>query len=179
MNTVMRNRMLLSLFLVSCGALAQTPAIDSSDTVDVIVRSKPTPDNIGHRCFIAHGASHKTSLSLIGAHVFTVGRDELALLSSDPALDHIGLDHRLAATSTKLPPGCSTRIAEAERRLRLPSLNILGPAGALPIRDERLQGQYSAGAVNLTIPVFNGHAFSARYAEAEQRAQAAGRMYKT
>ena len=75
----------------------------------------------------------------------------------------------------RLTRDAAERFAEAERKLRLPTVNLLGAAGALPARDDRLRGNYSAGAINLTIPVFNGHAFSARYSEAEQRAQAAAK----
>lgn len=75
----------------------------------------------------------------------------------------------------RLTRDAAGRFAEAERKLRLPTVNLLGAAGALPARDDRLRGNYSAGAINLTIPVFNGHAFSARYSEAEQRAQAAAK----
>lgn len=85
------------------------------------------------------------------------------------------LKERPDLAAIRLSRDAAERFAEAERRLRLPSVNILGAAGALPARDSRLQGQYSAAALNVTIPVFNGRAFSARYSEAEQRAQAAGK----
>ena len=39
--------------------------------------------------------------------------------------------------------------------------------------EEKLRGRYAAAGINLSIPVFNGHLFSARYNEADLRAQAA------
>lgn len=65
------------------------------------------------------------------------------------------------------------RFADAEKRLRYPSINLLGVAGGAPARDERLQGTYSAAAVNINIPVLNGGLFAARQAEADFRAKAA------
>ncbi|HEY3935826.1 MAG TPA: TolC family protein [Bryobacteraceae bacterium] len=65
------------------------------------------------------------------------------------------------------------RYAEAEARLKLPTVSLLGAAGAVPLGDPRLPENYSAAGVNITIPVFNGGLFSARRAEAEQRVLAA------
>ncbi|MEP6535705.1 MAG: TolC family protein [Bryobacteraceae bacterium] len=67
------------------------------------------------------------------------------------------------------------RFAEAEKRLALPTISFLGTAGAVPYRETKLAGTYGAAGVNVSIPVFNGHLFSARRGEAEFRAQAAGK----
>jgi len=45
--------------------------------------------------------------------------------------------------------------------------------GAIPAGDPRLPESYSAAGVNVNIPILNGGLFSARRAEAEQRAAAA------
>jgi outer membrane protein len=63
--------------------------------------------------------------------------------------------------------------AESERRLKLPSVSAIGAGGAIPVRDARLRGHYGAIGFNVSVPVFNGHLFSARRAEAELKAQAA------
>jgi len=68
-----------------------------------------------------------------------------------------------------------TRFADAEKRLSLPTISFLGAAGAVPYRETKLQGTYGAAGVNVSIPLFNGHQFSARRGEAEFRAQAAGK----
>lgn len=72
----------------------------------------------------------------------------------------------------------AVRFAEAEKDLRLPSISALGSAGVIPGHDDHLRGRYAAAALNISIPVFNGHLFSARRAEAELRAQAAEKRVK-
>lgn len=76
------------------------------------------------------------------------------------------------ATLTQLRDAAK-RFAEAERRLKLPTVSVLGTAGAVPAGDPRLPETYSAAGFNITIPILNGGLFSARRAEAEQRAAAA------
>ena len=76
------------------------------------------------------------------------------------------------ATLTQLRDA-ATRLAEAEGRLRLPTVSLLGTAGVVPAGDPRLPETYSAAGLNITIPVLNGGLLSARRAEAEQRAMAA------
>ena len=100
----MRTRTALALFLASFAAAAQSAVAPDSDQVDVIVRFKPSPDNVGHHRFAAHGATHKASLSVIGAHVYTVNSRDLNLLSADPDVEYIGPDHKLQATATTLAP---------------------------------------------------------------------------
>ncbi len=63
--------------------------------------------------------------------------------------------------------------ADAEGRLKLPTISLTGVAGAIPAGDPRLPVDYSAAAVNVNIPIFNGGLFSARQREAEQKAAAA------
>jgi outer membrane protein len=65
------------------------------------------------------------------------------------------------------------RYADAEAKLKLPTVSLQGAAGAIPTGDPRLPDSYSAAGFNISIPIFNGGLFSARRAEAEQRASAA------
>jgi outer membrane protein len=67
------------------------------------------------------------------------------------------------------------RYADAERRLRNPTLSAAAVAGVAPVRDERLAESYSAAGVNLNIPILNGGLFKARREEAEARAAAAAK----
>src|SRR5581483_10541185 len=99
----MRHMTWLALVLASISVSAQIPSSPTSDTADVIVRFKPSPDSVGQRRFAAHGASYKRQLSLIGAHVYTVHSRDLELLKSDPDVEYMSFDHPVAATST-LPP---------------------------------------------------------------------------
>jgi outer membrane protein len=67
------------------------------------------------------------------------------------------------------------RYADAEKRLRNPTLNAAAVAGVALVRDDRLPETYSAAGLNLNIPVLNGGLFKARREEAESRAAAAGK----
>jgi outer membrane protein len=66
----------------------------------------------------------------------------------------------------------AVRLASAEKKLALPTVSALANMGVAPIHDDRLQNRYAAAAINLSLPVFNGHLFSARRREAELRVQA-------
>jgi outer membrane protein len=67
------------------------------------------------------------------------------------------------------------RYAEAEKRLRNPTITAAAVAGVAPLRDERLPETYSAAGVNVNIPVLNGGLFKARRQEAESHAAAASK----
>lgn len=67
------------------------------------------------------------------------------------------------------------RYADAERRLRNPTINVAAVAGVAPLRDERLPETYTAAGVNVNIPLLNGGLFKARREEAESRAAAAAK----
>jgi outer membrane protein len=67
------------------------------------------------------------------------------------------------------------RAAEAEKRLRNPTIVAAAAAGVAPVRDERLPETYSAAGVNVNIPVLNGGLFKARRQEAESHAAAAAK----
>ena len=62
--------------------------------------------------------------------------------------------------------------AVAERDLWFPTISAAGNFGLVPVGDVQLRSSYAAGGFNVTIPVFNGKLFTARYAEANLRAQA-------
>ena len=61
----------------------------------------------------------------------------------------------------------------AERDLVLPTLSMAGAAGEIPFRQATLPQDYAAIGFNVHIPIFNGKLFSARHAEAENRAREA------
>lgn len=70
----------------------------------------------------------------------------------------------------------SEEYAKAEEKLRYPTINLMGAAGAIPAHDPTLpHDDYGAAGININIPVFNGGLFSARQAEAALRAQAANK----
>jgi outer membrane protein len=62
--------------------------------------------------------------------------------------------------------------ATAERDLFFPTISALGTAGLTPFRQNGLDSRYAAAGFNVNIPIFNGHLFNARLAEAKYREQA-------
>lgn len=62
--------------------------------------------------------------------------------------------------------------ARAERDLALPTLSAAAVAGETPVRQSSVASHYAAAGFNVSIPIFNGHLFSARRAEAQLQAQA-------
>ena len=66
--------------------------------------------------------------------------------------------------------------ARAERKLRFPTVDVIGAAGAIPEHDPTLpHDNYGAAGLNINIPVFNGGLFASRRAEAALRSQAAAK----
>ena len=65
------------------------------------------------------------------------------------------------------------KFTEAERDLKRPTVSAVGAAGEAPLHQSEITSRYAAAGVNVSIPIFNGHLFTARANEAEYRAQAA------
>ncbi|HZR35040.1 MAG TPA: TolC family protein [Nevskia sp.] len=63
--------------------------------------------------------------------------------------------------------------AKAQDRLGNPTLSLIGSAGTVPYGDDRLPENYAAGAVNLSIPIFDGGRLRAEARTARLRAQQA------
>jgi outer membrane protein len=85
------------------------------------------------------------------------------------------LSQRPDLAALKLNRDAAHRFAQAEKDLSRPTVSLVGVAGDIPETDPRLRSTYSAGGVNVTIPILNGKLYSARHTEAELRAQAADR----
>jgi outer membrane protein len=104
--------------------------------------------------------------------------DEPLLSPLDPNVDGLieqAKRERPDLAALQLNREALDRYAEAERRLRNPTLTVAAVAGVAPIRDDRLPETYSAAGVNLNIPVLNGGLFKARRQEAESRAAEAAK----
>lgn len=81
------------------------------------------------------------------------------------------LKNRPDLNVAKLNQSAAQRFAEAEKKLRYPSVSLVGVAGTVPFRQKNLTSQYSAAGLNISIPFLNGGLFTARRAEAEFRAR--------
>jgi outer membrane protein len=72
------------------------------------------------------------------------------------------------------------QLAEAEKKLNYPTVNLMAAAGAIPEHDHTIEhSNYEAAGINISIPVFNGSLFAARRTEALNRAQAADKDVQT
>ncbi len=82
------------------------------------------------------------------------------------------LRDRPELSSLRLQRDSAQHFAKAEKDLWLPSVSVLGGAGFVPIHDGNLLNRYAGVGLNINIPIFNGHLFSARSAEAKFKYQA-------
>jgi outer membrane protein len=95
-------------------------------------------------------------------------------LDADPApFIAAALHDRPELQALKLNRDASHTFAEAERKLRYPSITAQAAGGVVPAHDHTLHDNYAAAGINVTLPFLNGGLFSARIAEADLRAQAA------
>jgi outer membrane protein len=84
------------------------------------------------------------------------------------------VQNRPELASLRLSLQAATRFEEAEKDLSRPNVNFVGLAGYMPYIDQItlprvIPGEYEGAAVNVQIPIFNGHLFTARRQEAHYR----------
>ena len=125
---------------------------------------------------------------------FKAAKSELtAALGSDTEVDYVLLEapmppappadvdglitqavrNRPDMSALRLTQESARTFAEAEHRLKMPLVSVVGAAGFTPLHVSILKNHYEAAGVNVSIPVFSGHLFSARAAEADLKARAA------
>ena len=88
------------------------------------------------------------------------------------------LQSRPELAGLRLTREAAYKFVAAERDLKLPTAQFIGMAGYMPYIDQItlprvIPNEYVGAAVNVQIPIFNGHLFTARRQEAEDRAAAA------
>jgi len=82
--------------------------------------------------------------------------------------------NRPELASLRLAGEAAHRFAEAEKDLSRPAVTLVGVAGFLPfINTSGIPAAYEGVAVNVDIPILNGHLFAARREAARYRASAA------
>jgi outer membrane protein len=99
--------------------------------------------------------------------------------STPDALVMQAINNRPEIASFRSARDAAQRFAEAEKDLVRPTVNVLGALGFLPVINSggsHIPAEYEGVALNVDIPVFNGHLFTARrdaasykLNEAEQR----------
>jgi outer membrane protein len=84
------------------------------------------------------------------------------------------LSNRPELASLRFSRDSAYRFAEAEKDLNRPTVSLVAVAGFLPLINQvgstPIASEYEAAAVNVEIPLFNGHLFSARREAAHSRA---------
>jgi outer membrane protein len=84
------------------------------------------------------------------------------------------ISNRPELASLRFSRDSAYRFAEAEKDLNRPTVSLVGVAGFLPyinqVGSTPIASEYEAAAVNVAIPLFNGHLFSARREAARYRA---------
>jgi outer membrane protein len=73
----------------------------------------------------------------------------------------------------------AARLALSLRDARLPTISAVIAAGNAPTHDARLPDNYSAGGIQVSVPLFAGGLYQARQHEAELRAKAAAEALRT
>lgn len=73
----------------------------------------------------------------------------------------------------------AARLALSLRDARLPTISAVIAAGNAPTHDARLPDNYSAGGIQVSVPLFAGGLYQARQHEAELRAKAAAESLRT
>lgn len=75
------------------------------------------------------------------------------------------LQSRPELRESRLQVAAAQRFEAAERDLKKPNVTVIGVGGALPYLDQNPRvapHEYEGAAVNIEVPIFNGHLFSAR-----------------
>jgi outer membrane protein len=89
------------------------------------------------------------------------------------------LNNRPEVASFRAASDAAMKFAEAEKDLVRPSLSLIGAAGFLPlINSSGIPTHYETVALNLDVPVFNGHLLSARRDAAVYRANEAAQRLR-
>lgn len=97
----------------------------------------------------------------------------------DPApLIRDSLSQRPELLSLRADRKAAEEFTKAEHDLRNPTVNAAGSVGYVPFHDNNIHSRYLAAGVNVNIPIFNGHLFGAREAEAELRAREIGQQVR-
>ncbi len=96
--------------------------------------------------------------------------------SADPLIAQ-AFQNRPELASIRLQQEADQKFVYAERDLRRPTVSLTAVGGALPYiepgnANPNIPEGYEAAAINVNIPVFNGHLFSARRQAAEYQLQA-------
>jgi outer membrane protein len=165
------------LTLRQVGALAQS-GLRSSVDVSFAQVTVSEAELALSRAESAARASHARLAASLGYdrdEPFAVVDEPLpsALEPDAEALVARALQNRPDLAAMRFRTDALAQFAEAEGRLRAPTISAAAVIGAAPWRDDRLRESYSAAGVNVSVPILNGGLFGARSAEAALHAASA------
>jgi outer membrane protein len=89
------------------------------------------------------------------------------------------LQDRPELASVRDERDAALHLARSLRDARLPTISAVVAVGDAPSHDVRLPDSYSAGGIQVSVPLFAGGLYQSRQREAELRAKAAGESLRT
>lgn len=118
-------------------------------------------------------AELSAALGFVDLHVFELVEPALPGAPSADASELVtqAFRRRPELARERFALEAAQNFAKAEGDLFLPTLSALAIAGETPVRQNGFPAHYAAAGVNVNIPIFNGHLFSARHAAAEFQAR--------
>lgn len=124
----------------------------------------------------ALAASQATLIEALGSPTQAAFELEEAPLPSAPPADvspllDQAMRERPEVAGQRLNQEAAQKQVTAERDLWFPTVSAVGAAGYTPVSQHTLADRYAAAGLNVNVPIFNGHLFGARRAEAEARAR--------
>lgn len=115
---------------------------------------------------VALGSQDQQTYDLVDEPLPSLALPDLPQLLND------AIQSRPDLASLRFEQDAALKYAKAERALSFPTIDVLGSVGVIPAHVDQLRDGYSAIGINVNIPIFNGHLFSAKRTEAELAAQA-------
>ncbi len=111
---------------------------------------------------------------------YTVAEENLPA-SPPPDVERLvaeALSNRPELAGLRMQSEAAYKFERAERDLSYPTVSLIGVGGYIPFINQitlprAIPNEYGGAAVNIQVPVFNGHLYSARRQEAHYRAMAA------
>ena len=121
-------------------------------------------------------AALSTALGYRDQHRFTLADETTVPVPAAEdisALTEQALHDRPELASLRDTRDAAQHQARSQRDARLPTISAVVAAGNAPWHDARLPDNYSAGGIQVSVPLFAGGLYQARQREAELRAKAA------
>lgn len=94
-------------------------------------------------------------------------------------LIEMALQNRPELASLRDERDSALRLARSQRDARFPTVSAVIASGGAVSRDDRLPANYTAGGIEVSLPLYAGGYYAARQHEAELRAKAAAESLRT